>query len=1073
MENKITAILPAPFYIEPKEAEFWQLVHQLKENLFVAVIGESGSGKSTYIDKSLREWLNINQVAGLQGKQWRIVKTTPAGDPIGNLAEDLAKASPDALFPPASISIDLRNSLETTLREKNNPLSEIYEKELVKSEEPFNFLLIVDQLEDLLRYQAVSKQGQQAGDDVRYINTLISATKSKYPIYVVVISDSQHLGAYTRFRGLPEMMNNFRYNIQKVDKEQVKKALDAAVPGQADAHSAIVQKLLTDFEAIQQNNYKGAFALEKLSLFMSNNLNRLPQRAKIGAFEYTKDELLRKYEKANLLEDVMPAFMDQVVQGQNMAWCSVIFKALTDKGFETTRRPVTFSDLQTLIQPFNQDIKPSFDQILQLLQSFNTSGRTILKISGKTELSPNNIVDIVNDSLLYNWPQLVRWINEEGMHAETFKRLVRNADTYFGAQLPEETLDEKKPALFNFWTTTKQAFGIATREETSVNMYLSEGAELAGALDWYTHCKPGFFWASRYDIESFEHKNPTSLQFKKAFGNRDSKEVKQLEIALKFLEISKKRSDGLSGQLKREVAVAKRQRKIATILGAFSVLAMVVSVFFMRKAMLEKRNIQLIDYLSILSNTGVLNIPAYEKYGETRLLSHKIANDPSIDSKKKMLEYLNRNTDYLPNRSGAPAESEMIQSLMNMDDIFHPQKVEEAEASQETFLQLYQDVMSSSAKDPVSQHPYLFYNLYYRLKFLQLQDSTAGAVTISKEIYPDALVPNPKMNGEYALGDKDGNVYIHLANDTLLLQGNVASSITTLAYSPNGEELYAGTEQGSIYRFKHLSLSKGIPLEERMETIFSDPINKNPIYFIEYYPETNEYFVCANYDLFFIQPGKKPLRGKESISQGRFNACDMGPDRKSFFVSGNNATMIYTVDPSKKNPGIYPTGSIVHPGKNMTSLALKYDTAQGKTIAHLAVGFGDGDIWVASMEPDFTKKMNTNLEKEAIRFNKLPKVHDFNIVSLVFNPEMDQLLSASVDGTAQLWNLNMLDTKGDHIRLYNFGQSINKAIYNSKNEAVIYQITSPWVVKTNVEALWDELDCYIKTKKNCTDGIVR
>jgi len=71
------------------------LLKKLKTTQFVAVVGTSGSGKSSLVQAGLLPALNTGLMKGA-GSSWRIALFRPGNNPIGNLAQALSKAN---LFP--------------------------------------------------------------------------------------------------------------------------------------------------------------------------------------------------------------------------------------------------------------------------------------------------------------------------------------------------------------------------------------------------------------------------------------------------------------------------------------------------------------------------------------------------------------------------------------------------------------------------------------------------------------------------------------------------------------------------------------------------------------------------------------------------------------------------------------------------------------------------------------------------------------------------------------------------------------------------------------------------------------
>ena len=89
-----------PFRIEEshlffgREGQSEDVLEKLAKNKFVAVIGASGSGKSSLMYCGLVPILYGGFITEA-GSRWRIVTTRPGNSPVENLANALQKISPD------------------------------------------------------------------------------------------------------------------------------------------------------------------------------------------------------------------------------------------------------------------------------------------------------------------------------------------------------------------------------------------------------------------------------------------------------------------------------------------------------------------------------------------------------------------------------------------------------------------------------------------------------------------------------------------------------------------------------------------------------------------------------------------------------------------------------------------------------------------------------------------------------------------------------------------------------------------------------------------------------------------
>jgi hypothetical protein len=189
------------------------MVKRLGERRFLAVLGSSGTGKSSLVRTGLFSALEMGLLPGASSR-WLIVDFRPGGDPLGNLARALLDAEYAITKKPAPSAEEV-----ATLRQR---LRQEGRRELIKwcreghLAEGTNLLVLVDQFEELFRYQ-----GAEGREDAQALVTLLlesrwprglaSPQRAETPIYVTITIRSEYLGACALIWGLPEAINEGTY----------------------------------------------------------------------------------------------------------------------------------------------------------------------------------------------------------------------------------------------------------------------------------------------------------------------------------------------------------------------------------------------------------------------------------------------------------------------------------------------------------------------------------------------------------------------------------------------------------------------------------------------------------------------------------------------------------------------------------------------------------------------------------------------------------------------------------------------------------------------------------------------
>ena len=130
-----------------------KLVGRLAHRRFLAVVGASGSGKSSLVRAGLFACLRGGFMA-TAGSSWRIALLRPGSTPLASLAAALH----DALRDPSADSVDVLSTalIETTLRRSSLGLIEAVRQARIPRDE--NILVVVDQFEELFRFKRASRR---------------------------------------------------------------------------------------------------------------------------------------------------------------------------------------------------------------------------------------------------------------------------------------------------------------------------------------------------------------------------------------------------------------------------------------------------------------------------------------------------------------------------------------------------------------------------------------------------------------------------------------------------------------------------------------------------------------------------------------------------------------------------------------------------------------------------------------------------------------------------------------------------------------------------------------------------
>jgi hypothetical protein len=156
-----------------RESQVDAMVDKLAATRFLAVVGTSGSGKSSLVNCGLRPAL-LGGLLARAGSAWRVAQFRPGSDPLGEMASALAKDG--VLFSDHEASgLPLSDIIDTTLCMSKLGLVDIVQQ--ARLAEGTNLLLVVDQFEELFRYRQSGTDDDGANED-KHANSSEQSTEA-------------------------------------------------------------------------------------------------------------------------------------------------------------------------------------------------------------------------------------------------------------------------------------------------------------------------------------------------------------------------------------------------------------------------------------------------------------------------------------------------------------------------------------------------------------------------------------------------------------------------------------------------------------------------------------------------------------------------------------------------------------------------------------------------------------------------------------------------------------------------------------------------------------------------------
>jgi hypothetical protein len=217
-----------------RERQVREVIERLRLSHFVAVLGGSGTGKSSIVRAGVIPELRSFAIEE-RGDLWLPVTFVPgtSGDPHDQPLDRLAKRLIEKLMPNAVDRDQLRAELVRLFLQRNglHAFVEQYASHFVcdanVNPANANLLLVIDQFEELFHPANRGKQQSVALID-RVIDTFpeIRSTAERHPrLYLALTMRTEHLNDCIAYDGLPEAINLGAYLIGRLSDDDIHDAI--------------------------------------------------------------------------------------------------------------------------------------------------------------------------------------------------------------------------------------------------------------------------------------------------------------------------------------------------------------------------------------------------------------------------------------------------------------------------------------------------------------------------------------------------------------------------------------------------------------------------------------------------------------------------------------------------------------------------------------------------------------------------------------------------------------------------------------------------------------------------------
>ncbi len=384
-------------YFFGREQQQLALYRLVDRSRFVAVVGSSGSGKSSLVRAGLLPLLE-QESADVSGPRWESLTLRPGNEPVEALADALAALATRTQSADTQVDPEIRRELIGFALERSSyGLAKALDQ--VPGIAGKSLLLVVDQFEELFRYANPGGEYGRASDSrwrdkaANFVQLLLEGSRmSSRPVHVLITMRSDFIGDCAQFQGLPEAVSVSQFLVPSLTRDQreevIRQPIDKAG---AKIDSDLVERLLND----------AGSELDQLPV-LQHCLSRLWEHAGQRSPAEPRTLTLSDYQEIHGIAGALSQHADQVMQsipGVELA-VEQTFRALSevDKEGRATRRAITFSQLSA-------ETGMSHDDLVVVLDRFRADDCSFIVTTPAAvhTLQPDTRVDVVHEALLRHW----------------------------------------------------------------------------------------------------------------------------------------------------------------------------------------------------------------------------------------------------------------------------------------------------------------------------------------------------------------------------------------------------------------------------------------------------------------------------------------------------------------------------------------------------------------------------------------------------------------------------------------------------------------------------------------------
>jgi hypothetical protein len=396
-----------------RQDQIYALYSLLDLSRFIAVIGSSGSGKSSLVRAGLLPMLSDEET-------WRFATMHPGDEPLAQLADALMTLVPDDGTDADKTRREIRHRrVELALKRSSFGLAAALEE--IPGLGDRSILIVVDQFEELFRYAGTvgASLRKRVADTLwrdqaaQFVQLLLEAARSgDRSISILLTMRSDFIGDCARYNGLPEAVSAAQFLVPSLKRDEREEVIRKPIEKVgATIDPELVERLLNDIGP----------ELDQLPV-LQHCLARIWDRA-----EKTRHLTIKDYEAVGKIGGALSQHANEVLKSLPGSELGVeqVFRALSerDKEGRATRRALKFDRLlaETGIPK---------GELVKILDRFRADDCSFIVPSkvAVPSLDDDTRIDVVHEALLRRWDAIsaedTGWLAAEEADGRFYRALL-------------------------------------------------------------------------------------------------------------------------------------------------------------------------------------------------------------------------------------------------------------------------------------------------------------------------------------------------------------------------------------------------------------------------------------------------------------------------------------------------------------------------------------------------------------------------------------------------------------------------------------------------------------------------